>query len=374
MSEYAEHDASCPLSVVPCKHSNNGCPWTGPRHELEELHVPRCPYEAIKGFFAVNEARWAASQAENSLLRHRTQRLEESLELALRELGNARRALGPWWGVGTPGRISPSSSNSPANGNVNPSSITDSEPIWNSSGGGVERIDYGHPEGMAPQGRRLSDSNPSTSGEAPPPRPDETSPLPSSSSSLSYPTNDLSSGAYRTAAPNNNSADRTDIAAYFPSIDVDDRISPSGLGIRAQVAGHASSSAPSFQPRFPDMFSGSGPRTMQNGVGMGGLTSSALSNVPSLMHAAIAPIDLNSTLEAAFASLRGSVVRLAASVESLGRRQEISLTSETLRLAEEITSIRGVLHGLRMQVCSFLNLTGFVYWALMRFHDRYTVL
>lgn len=352
MSEYAEHDASCPLSVITCKHSTNGCPWTGPRHDLEELHVPRCPYEAIKGFFAVNDARWAASHAENSLLRHRVQRLEESLELALRELGNARRALGPWWGAGTPGRISPSSSNSNANGNVNPSFITDSEPVW-TSGGGAERIDSGHPEQTAPQGRRLSDSSPSTSGETPPPRQDEISPLPLSSSSILHPTNDLNSSAYRHSAPNG-SADRTNIAAYFPPVDMEDGIRSSGLGIRAQVSGHTSSSAPSFQPRFPDMFSGNGSRAMQNSVGIGGLTNSAagaLSSIPSLMHTAIAPIDLSSTLEASFAGLRGSVVRLAASVDSLGRRQEISLTSETLRLAEEITSIRAALHGLRMQVC-----------------------
>ncbi|KAF8236532.1 hypothetical protein L208DRAFT_1421926 [Tricholoma matsutake] len=64
----------------------------------------------------------------------------------------------------------------------------------------------------------------------------------------------------------------------------------------------------------------------------------------------IAPLNLSTTLEGSLHGLRGSVVGLAASVDSMGRRHEIALTNETARMAEEVGGLRAGLHGLRMQI------------------------
>lgn len=67
----------------------------------------------------------------------------------------------------------------------------------------------------------------------------------------------------------------------------------------------------------------------------------------------IAPLNLSTTLEGSLSGLRESLVTLAASVDSLGRRNDIALTNETLRLNEEVMSLRANIHGLRMQVRDF---------------------
>ena len=56
------------------------------------------------------------------------------------------------------------------------------------------------------------------------------------------------------------------------------------------------------------------------------------------------------SVECALSSLRGSIVALSASIDSLGRRQDIALTTENLRMNEEVGALRAVVHGLRMQV------------------------
>ena len=99
--------------------------------------------------------------------------------------------------------------------------------------------------------------------------------------------------------------------------------------------------ARSFPPmlRFPDM---SGVHAGRSGMS----THSALHSSST----AIAPVDLSSTLEGALSSLRGSIVALSASLDSLGRRQDIALTTENLRMNEEVGALRAIVHGLRMQV------------------------
>ncbi|KAF8520417.1 hypothetical protein BU17DRAFT_46668 [Hysterangium stoloniferum] len=64
----------------------------------------------------------------------------------------------------------------------------------------------------------------------------------------------------------------------------------------------------------------------------------------------VAPLNLDTTLEGSLASLRNSVVTLAASLDSDMRRHDIALTTETLRLNEEVMALRAIVHGLRMQV------------------------
>lgn len=69
----------------------------------------------------------------------------------------------------------------------------------------------------------------------------------------------------------------------------------------------------------------------------------------------VAPLNLNTSLEGTMESLRESISTLSTSLDSLGRRSEIALTNETLRLNEEVMSLRATMHGLRMQVCVFLR-------------------
>jgi hypothetical protein len=59
----------------------------------------------------------------------------------------------------------------------------------------------------------------------------------------------------------------------------------------------------------------------------------------------VAPLEVGTTLEGTLVGLRESVVGLAAGVDAAGRRGEIALTNETLRM-----SVRAQMHGLRMQV------------------------
>ncbi|KAG8934446.1 hypothetical protein FRC02_009914 [Tulasnella sp. 418] len=64
----------------------------------------------------------------------------------------------------------------------------------------------------------------------------------------------------------------------------------------------------------------------------------------------IAPLNFDTTLEATLTSLRNSVVALSSSLDSLERKQDIMLATETLRMHEDVGSLRAIVHGLRMQV------------------------
>lgn len=88
----------------------------------------------------------------------------------------------------------------------------------------------------------------------------------------------------------------------------------------------------------------------QMGFQMAGPGSEQFGHPPGLRSTAVAPLDLGTTLEGTLKGLRESVVSVAAGMDSLGRRSEIALTNETLRLGEEVVSLRGNVHGLRMQI------------------------
>jgi hypothetical protein len=65
----------------------------------------------------------------------------------------------------------------------------------------------------------------------------------------------------------------------------------------------------------------------------------------------VAPINLGTTLEGSFNSLRDSIVMLSASVDSLARQHDIAFANETMKLNEEVVGLRASVNGLRMQVC-----------------------
>jgi len=86
-------------------------------------------------------------------------------------------------------------------------------------------------------------------------------------------------------------------------------------------------------------------------MGVGGL--SALNGGNGQIH--VAPLDVETSLVGALEGLRESVVGVAAGMDLLGRRSEIALAQETLRLSEEVISLRAGVHGLRMQVSKTLS-------------------
>ncbi|KAJ7496136.1 hypothetical protein B0H11DRAFT_2001978 [Mycena galericulata] len=96
-SDLASHINTCPAAVIPCLHASNGCGWTGPRAELASSHIPACPYEALRGFFALNDTKFARIAEENLFLRHRVESLEARAQTTQRELQSVKTALGPWF-------------------------------------------------------------------------------------------------------------------------------------------------------------------------------------------------------------------------------------------------------------------------------------
>ncbi|KAJ7780511.1 hypothetical protein DFH07DRAFT_792496 [Mycena maculata] len=96
-SDLAAHNNTCPAAVIPCLHASNGCGWTGPRSDLVLSHIPVCPYEALAGFFALNNTKFARIAEENLFLRHRVEILEARAQTTQRELQSAKTALGPWY-------------------------------------------------------------------------------------------------------------------------------------------------------------------------------------------------------------------------------------------------------------------------------------
>ena len=53
--------------------------------------------------------------------------------------------------------------------------------------------------------------------------------------------------------------------------------------------------------------------------------------------------------------LRESLVTLSEALESQGRRLELAMTTEGLRVNEEVGSLKGIVQGLRMQVSLHYN-------------------
>jgi hypothetical protein len=67
----------------------------------------------------------------------------------------------------------------------------------------------------------------------------------------------------------------------------------------------------------------------------------------------VAPLNLSTSLEGSLSGLRDSISAVSASVDSLARRNDIALTNESMRVNEELGSLKYAVHGIRLQVrCS----------------------
>ena len=87
---------SCPEKIVSCGQAGNGCMWKGRKVSLE-THIDKCPYESVKGFFAIHSAQMAQVSKDNDRLRCRTEELEGTIRTLRQELEWAKIALGPWY-------------------------------------------------------------------------------------------------------------------------------------------------------------------------------------------------------------------------------------------------------------------------------------
>ncbi|KAJ4482130.1 hypothetical protein J3R30DRAFT_3456588 [Lentinula aciculospora] len=148
-------------------------------------------------------------------------------------------------------------------------------------------------------------------------------------------------------------SDQDSITQYFPDISFDDRHT-SPLAEEEQRSQRPAPDRPAFSPltqyssshvSFNDTSFNGAPIPNWSSTG-----SFPTGTGPRSPQNIVAPLNLNTTLEGSLQGLRESVVALSTSLDSLGRRSDIALTNEALRLNEEVMSLRAALHGLRMQV------------------------
>ncbi|KAF9583695.1 hypothetical protein BGW38_008832 [Lunasporangiospora selenospora] len=85
---HMEHVAKCPRQIIPCSLSEFGCPWTGPRFDLEAIHIPQCPYEAIRGFLELSKSKTEALENENRQLRSILYDLRPQLQQVRDQVGS----------------------------------------------------------------------------------------------------------------------------------------------------------------------------------------------------------------------------------------------------------------------------------------------
>lgn len=303
------HIAICPEVEVACTHSIQGCTWIDMR-KLLATHVSKCPFEAIKGFFAINDARLTDLRDENTVLKQRLSRAETSVHTLTRELGITRRALGPWWRSGDTPRIASDNLSEPTTAS-------------HSSNGSIDQSRWRSPNPLSP----ILNFSP------------EASPI--------SPANEVDSVITTNHVPS--FSDPAFLAPYFPSNITQ---SSDGAGNAVPQATHIDpmarhlfpfSSRHAFPPapiRFPDL-------THPNQSPNASANISALPRVP--------PIDRNTSLEGALSGLRGSVAAVSGGLDTLARRTDVALTTENLRMNEEVGALRAIVHGLRMQVHALIT-------------------
>ncbi|KAG9044981.1 hypothetical protein FS837_007207 [Tulasnella sp. UAMH 9824] len=283
------HLGSCDLIPIPCTHSSNGCSWVGPRHLLDTHHLQLCPYEAIKGFFAVHSARQKDLELENAELRRRLEDTERTVRSHQRDLERAKVKLGPWF-----------------------------QPM------GPET-----PPAMLEAGSLASSQNSTNSGAGTPTRPENRR-------RLSVPFNSAVFGVEDTPDSISSVQNR--------------RSTVSTAAPERHAESVTSGSRPnSFDDPYA-AFTASNPMAHPILTGTGGAGPSTFYRAHSSNSNPVAPLNLSGSLEGTLSSLRSSIVSLSQSLESLERKQDIMLTTETLRMHEDVASLRAIVHGLRMQV------------------------
>ncbi|KIJ67626.1 hypothetical protein HYDPIDRAFT_108500 [Hydnomerulius pinastri MD-312] len=273
-SQVQDHSASCPEVPVPCTHADNGCPWSGPRRELSEFHIPSCPYESIKGFFAVSNSRMSNLSAENTGLKQRVQALEGIVQTMQREMLSLKAILGPWYRSET------------------------------------QRMNHTVPV----HAHASHDNTPQTFAG---PSSSRTAAHRAQAPSLTDPFDSIF------PPPHATDADRDALAPYFPL--------PASDAVYEQY---------NHNPMHARRAS----------VSSGMIDVHAHPSQRSIPLIPVAPLNLSTSLEGSLAGLRESVAAVSASVDSLARRNDIALTNESMRINEELGSLKYAVHGIRLQL------------------------
>ncbi|KAJ3178963.1 hypothetical protein HDU87_003232 [Geranomyces variabilis] len=68
-SGFSEHASICQEATMSCPHISHGCPWEGKRRLFYSDHKSSCPFEAIKGFFILNDQKMDALTRLNMTLK-----------------------------------------------------------------------------------------------------------------------------------------------------------------------------------------------------------------------------------------------------------------------------------------------------------------
>ncbi|KAG1895572.1 uncharacterized protein F5891DRAFT_1058084 [Suillus fuscotomentosus] len=263
-SQSQAHAATCLDYEIPCTQANNGCSWTGPRHQLSDEHVLSCPYEAMKGFFSINSAQLLSLNTENAALRQKVYAFESVVQTMRRDIQTFTNVLGPWYRSHIQSQTPP----------ITPSSINAFDHLFS-----------------APPGPSSSSSRTTTNQVQP---------------SFSADHGELTA---------HNDIDA--LAPYFPL-----------------PHEHAFQESHNY-PRSRRSFSGIvDPHSSQR----------------TLPLTPVAPLNLSTSLEGSLSSLRDSIAAVSTSVDSLARRNDIALTNESMRLNEELGSLKYAVHGIRLQL------------------------
>ncbi|THH09122.1 hypothetical protein EW145_g2229 [Phellinidium pouzarii] len=290
-ADFTKHSQQCVEVEVPCMHNDNGCPWTGARKSLTS-HLSKCPYEAIKGFFVVNETRLSTLYEENTTLRQKLGNAEATIHSLRRDVDTARRALGPWWKSGD---------------------IVAHAPME----------EFSEPSTSAQDSQRITEQSRWRA-------PNHFSPILTFSPESSLVSTTYEGGPFGASA--GPSSDPALFASYFPSPSSTNHGDPSSIPAHAGTT--LAPADPLARHLFP--FSSRGP--------------SDASPAP-----ASHPVDRDTTLEGALCGLRGSAVALSGAIDALARRTDVALTTENLRMNEEVGALRAIVHGLRMQVHALIT-------------------
>ncbi|BGP32655.1 hypothetical protein JCM10296v2_004436 [Rhodotorula toruloides] len=89
---------SCPSVPLPCPHASHGCPYTGPRTQLYDDHLPtECAYEPLKAYLEQQDRRTRELEGENWELKQRVGVLEGRLESVERLLEGMRKGMGEYF-------------------------------------------------------------------------------------------------------------------------------------------------------------------------------------------------------------------------------------------------------------------------------------
>ncbi|KAG1855711.1 hypothetical protein DFJ58DRAFT_659783 [Suillus subalutaceus] len=263
-SQSQAHATICLDYEIPCTQANNGCSWTGPRRQFSDEHVLSCPYEAIKGFFSINNAQLSSLNTENAALRQKVYTLESVVQTMRRDIQTFRNVLGPWYRLHT----------------------QDQTPLIVSPS--INAFDhlFSAPPGPSPSSSRttINQTQPSSSADH----------------------GELTS---------HNEIDA--LAPYFP--------------LPHEHAFQESHTYPRSRRSF-------------NGIVDPHLSQRTLPLTP------VAPLNLSTSLEGSLSGLRESIAAVSASVDSLARRNDIALTNESMRLNEELGSLKYAVHGIRLQL------------------------